>query len=291
MSVAYEQRLRDGLSFFSFMRMRFARLYPMVLIGALIGCVAALFRKHDFGIAIALVAQLAFVPFAVSRDDAYPLNNVQWSLFFELFINGVHGLFNKFLSTPAVAAFALASGLILFMTDRHFGALSVGYSWSNFIGGFSRVAFSYSMGIVIYRIFRAGGLPHIKLPYPFILIILTILFGSPALIYISDSLFVIVVFPLILSASLTSTSPKKAARVISWAGGISYPLYSIHVPLLQILVLMIPVHSSPASQVALWTSAAVLIVATATGLEYLYDAPIRRWLARARQAKGTRDDA
>jgi peptidoglycan/LPS O-acetylase OafA/YrhL len=291
MGLAYERRMSEGLTFFSFMRLRLARLYPMVLLGAVMGCTVAVFQKRDFAPGLALAAQLAFVPFFVSRDDAYPLNSVQWSLFFEIFVNGLHAASYKFLSTKSLFVAALAGGIALILTNLHFGGLSVGYSWTNFIGGFPRVIFSYSIGLLTYRLYIKNRLIKIYVPYIIILLMLLIFLAVPKISFIPDFVFVIIIFPSMMILALGSRMPSNLIRLTRWAGTISFPLYAIHVPLLYAAEMLMKIHKINKLSVISWIITAAVVVALSSLLGYMYDAPIHRWLTRRGRGWRPRGDA
>jgi peptidoglycan/LPS O-acetylase OafA/YrhL len=287
MGLAYERRMTEGLSIASFMRLRLGRLYPMILLGAVLGFVVAGFRGYDLALWVALGAQLTFVPFAISRDDAYPLNNVQWSLFFEIFINAIHASFHRWLSVKRLAAVVVISGIALIFTDIHFGSLAIGYNWANFWGGVPRVVFSYSVGLLIYGVLRSQRPRIIQIPYLGVVIMLGALLAIPAIPWLRDSVFVIAIFPPLLLIALASTTPPRLTNVVRWAGAISYPLYAIHVPLLREAVLLVPKNASAAIHVAYWAVTVGLIVAFSWAAEYGYDTPIR--LCLRQRAGGERE--
>jgi peptidoglycan/LPS O-acetylase OafA/YrhL len=276
--LAYEQRMAKGLSFLPFIGARLGRLYPMILLGAVLGVGAALLRPHDFPICVALIAQIAFVPFAASDNDAYPLNNVQWSLLFEILINIVHSVFYNNISTARLAGVVLLSACALIFTDIHFGTLAVGYSRANFWGGFPRVAFSYSVGLFVFRLMHAGRLRRIRLPYIVVAVTLTIILATPAIKGFRDSIFVVAVFPSILVLSLGSPPTRGFCRLATLAGAISYPLYAIHAPLIWVALLVMPKNNIPALHAAFWAATAICILMAAWAAECIYDAPVRRWL-------------
>ena len=96
---AYEPRMAAGMTFWRYAQIRLIRLYPLIALGAVAGAVSFILTNKPLPVWTALWFQLAFIPFAVTRVEAYPLNGVQWSLFFELFINAVHAALYRFLTT------------------------------------------------------------------------------------------------------------------------------------------------------------------------------------------------
>jgi peptidoglycan/LPS O-acetylase OafA/YrhL len=279
-ALAYEPMMARSLTFKSYVGLRLGRLYPMILVGAVAGFAVSVFLKLPFPLWLALIAQLLLLPFAVSKAEAYPLNNVQWSLFFELLANFLHAAVFKALTTPRLFVLVGLSALWLIFTDIHFHGLAVGFTLVNSWGGLARVAFSYSAGLLVCRMYKAGRLRIVRIPYWAVVTILTVLLAVPTIPLLSDSAVTIFILPTLLVLALRATARSRMLGLAAWAGAISYPLYAIHVPLLQAAVLLIPNGAAAPLRAAYWALVVVLIVAASWATEYLYDSPIRRWLRR-----------
>jgi peptidoglycan/LPS O-acetylase OafA/YrhL len=232
----------------------------------------------SYPIWLAALAQLAFVPFAFSRVEAYPLNGVQWSLFFELFINAVHAAAKRWLTTPRLAWIVALSGTWLVATDFQFGSLSVGYNPANFAGGFARVTFSFAAGLLIYRLSRSNRLGKLGIPYLAVAVLLTLALALPAAPWCRDGIFAVAIFPAILIMALGSRPPTRLTGFVVWAGAISYPLYAIHAPLLHLAATFAPRHADGLVRATYWPFIVVTILGAATAAERYYDRPLRRRL-------------
>jgi peptidoglycan/LPS O-acetylase OafA/YrhL len=108
-------------------------------------------------------------------------------------------------------------------------------------------------------------------------------FGGAATVRIAISVFVL--FPLIVMLAATSDVPPFASGAARWLGAISYPLYAIHHPLLLMIASRVSMRSG-----AREAAVAVTLVAAATIVELLYDAPIRKRLLGIVSERGSASD-
>jgi peptidoglycan/LPS O-acetylase OafA/YrhL len=153
---SYLPRFRDGLGFGTFMAQRFARLYPLFMLGTLLGA------------AIALQEMLAGTPHAMSASDFtttlllhglmlpsptglpfYPWNVPSWSLMFEIVANVA--LFALIFRLPRAAlvviCLASAVGMVPIVLDN--GSGNIGALWGEHGIGLMRTAFSFTLGALI----------------------------------------------------------------------------------------------------------------------------------------------
>lgn len=90
----------------------------------------------------------------------YPLNGPSWSLFFEYIGNILYALFIRRLSTKSLALLVSLSGIGLaaFAISGLSGYGHLGVGWTlldyNLIGGFLRLMFSFSAGLLMSRVFK-----------------------------------------------------------------------------------------------------------------------------------------
>ncbi len=103
--------------------------------------------------------------------------------------------------------------------------------------------------------------------------------GVPDGLY--QALCILVLFPLIVLAGAGSvTEGRTSTAFCRWLGGISYPIYITHYPL--IYMQMGWVASNP--DAPLWKHVAVAVgvlfiaIILAWGLQKAYDEPVREWL-------------
>ncbi len=283
---AYEARLIADMTWRRYMSLRLARLYPAIFGGVLAGLIVAAAAGEPLSVWLGL--QFLLLPVlqgaAVHGGELFPLNGPQWSLFWELAINAVHAAAVRWLTTPVlIAVVALAAGALVW-TSLHFGSLDVGWSRTNVWGAVPRVIYSFGVGLLIFRA-HARGFTAPKIPYGVIAIaLIACMFRVvPALggFAIRDLAVVLVVLPALVVLAIASPLSTRAERSAKWLGALSYPLYTIHVPLLRgfnIVVDALP----DAWQAAAWWVSLILTLGLAVLFERYYDAPIRRWISNGR---------
>jgi peptidoglycan/LPS O-acetylase OafA/YrhL len=282
--AAYERRLAAGLPLASYARIRLARLYPMIVAGALLGLAVAMLNPTRFNPWVVLPFQLAFVPFfLVAGGDVpmYPLNPVQWSLFFELFVNAAHAVARSALTTSRLIAVTLLSAVGSAFAIAHFGTDGVGFDRASFWAGFPRVVFSFSAGLLTFRLHSAGALPRIRVPYLLTIALLALVLALPKPPHVSDMVYVGLAFPALLIAALSADAPDALRPLAVWAGAVSYPLYAIHGPLLSLFVAFIPLQHAQSIRAIGWATSIPVTIAAAWLFERYFDAPIRLWLEPA----------
>ena len=170
---AYDDRW-GKMSTTHFFKRRLIRLHPMVVAGALIGLIAYMVQgcvtwngtPVDLQwVAVAWLLSMFLLPtFPGMASDVrgngeiFPLNGPSWSLFFEYIGNILYALFIRRLSTRWLCYLVALSaiGVVIFATGfSEYGSLGVGWTMggNNFLGGMLRLMFSYSMGLLLSRLF------------------------------------------------------------------------------------------------------------------------------------------
>ena len=218
---SYAGRLTEGMGFGTFMRLRIARLWPMLALGGALGIV--LHGGH--------AGMLFLLPNPLSPAMLYPANPPYWSLLLEMAAYAVFALVWGRMGTRGLAAMILASAAILvFYAAGPDKLLSFGAEWGVILPGFARLGFAFGIGVAVYH-WRKGRPPRRTtalawaLPLVFVAIcalvtqanwpgLLAILFVMPALTWL---------------ATCWEVPHTRAAGIL---GDLSYPLYCIHLPLL-----------------------------------------------------------
>ena len=127
-----------------FLKRRFIRLHPMVVIGALIGAVMFYFQGCSVwdvstvsvgALLLATLMNALLIPATPGAEirgvgEMYPLNGPSWSLFFEYIGNILYAFFLRLLPTRALAVLVLltACGLAAFAVWGPLGDLCVGFA-------------------------------------------------------------------------------------------------------------------------------------------------------------------
>ncbi|MDA9487947.1 acyltransferase family protein [Bradyrhizobium sp. CCBAU 11361] len=243
---AYGTKLRDPTFRTRFLLLRLARLWPMILIGTLVGCLvsaARLAMRESLDLAAllsALAYGLALLPFGRVPPSGFifPFNGPLWSLFFEVVANLAYAYGFRWLrgwllvlivqlAGAGVACLAFAKG------DLELGAQAATYDYA---GGTARVFFSFLVGVLISR--HAARLPRLGITAPMLTIILAGVLMSPwpnrAPLF--DTIAALVVFPILVNEGLACEVPTSWRPVCRFFGDLSYPLYGIHYPIMRVFL-------------------------------------------------------
>ncbi len=284
---AYDRRLADGLPGGRFLLMRALRFWPLYALGVALGLVhqlmlVATHNPHAMPLAslsIAATLQLAFLPGALAggAGNLFPLNAPSWSLFLELMVNAAFGLCFAYLTRARLIAVAAAAVPFLILAAFHAGTLDLGATTATLSGGMARMLYAFAMGILIHR----GGWHLPALPLPILLALVVAALAAPVPggwrpVY--DTAFALIGSPLLVAFGATSRPVAGETRAAEWLGLISYPVYAIHRPLIDLATpiaegLHLPVILRALALLGGLAVAAVL-------LDRLYDRPLRKTLAR-----------
>ena len=288
---AYAGRLANGMPLSQFLLRRLIRLYPMFLIGLVLGS-AALFVKvylgqTDLGLSgagRAVVLNALYLPYIgnfhiqigreVISSAIFPVNDPGWSLFFELLVNVAFGA--AFLSArrPPAALIATLSAalLVIYVGITHRG--TPGWASNNLIGGLPRVFFGFYAGVFLHEMVRSQRMRIPRFPPSAILAVLTVLFliTTTALLWLGVTLIAV---PLIvLFGSVSEPRGAAAHAAAGYLGWISYPLYCIHFPIYSLAGSLFGEGWAP------MIGAAILSLISAHLLSRLVEEPVRDLLAR-----------
>lgn len=300
---AYDDRWKT-MTTKDFLKRRIIRLHPMVVIGALIGAVMFYFQgcsAWDVS-QVAVVSLLAatfvnmlLVPATPGLEvrglgEMYPLNGPSWSLFFEYIGNILYALFIRKFSTKSLAVLVAVAGcgLASFGVFGPLGDICVGFSMTGteFTGGSLRLLYSFSAGLLLFRLFKPV---NIKGSFWICGLALIALLAVPRLggeeFLWMNGLYEVacfaLFFPLIvwLGASGKITD-RYTGKVCRFLGNISYPLYMVHYPFIYLYYAWVKNENLSFSE-SLPGAAAVVVGSILLAWVCLkwYDEPVRRYLA------------
>jgi len=280
-------------TFGQFVISRVIRLYPMVLAAVAIGFIGLSIRKclePDFTVAASdLITALILNGLLIPGPDAtgfnnalFPANPVLWSLFFELLANLVWWVFLRQRLRRLLIAMAF-SGLTVAALGIVNGTIEVGYSWGlvHAITGFARALFGFCVGALIF-LYRPRLLAEAeRLPHIVVLIFLLVVSGphqaGNPLLYDLIGLFLLLPAVLYSAAAMPEGKDNGLWRM---AGRISYPLYTLHFP---VLAISYAVTSALGFDLGMGFYAIVLMtVIAAHETAKRYDEPMRRKLSGLR---------
>ena len=292
----YDTRLSSSLSTTKFMTMRVIRLYPLYLLGTLIGAGWALARSFVGEMngqlsnwTINLALGLAMLPKLLSLSSVYPFNAPAWSLFYEIVVNGIYARFAKWSSDQTlgiVAALSAVSLVIMSLSkgDLHFTAMM---PW--FIYASVRAVFGFVLGILIFRWRIAGRLPSWSMHPVFVILLLVLLLACPGegpiAAYLAPGI-VIAGFPIVLILGINSHASPSVARLMNWLGLLSFPLYAIHDPIWS--VISDSAHKMHVSQAVAAIVAIPIIFICAWIASEFFDKPVRAVLTSYTRKSATR---
>ena len=307
-SYAYDDRW-NRMSLSDFFKRRLVRLHPMIIMGALIGLTTFLLQggvKWDgsitpaTGVVLAFLLTCCFIPAIPGalhevrgNGEMFPLNGPSWSLFFEYIGNICYALFIRRLSTKALSWLVVALGVVYiwFSVGNVSGYESVGVGWTlgdsvNIFGGFLRMMFPFSLGMLLARNFKPVKIRGI---FWIAIVVLLGLFSVPFFSSVDgicvngiyEMCCIMIAFPALVWLGASGvTSDKASTGICKFLGDISYPLYIVHYPIMYLFYAWL-IKNSLYTLADTWQVVAGVyglnVVLAYTTLK-LYDEPVRCWL-------------
>jgi peptidoglycan/LPS O-acetylase OafA/YrhL len=296
LSHAYEARFLAGMGTFDFMRARLIRLYPLYLLGTVLGILVtvASLLGHNIGnwdswsLAQVAVPALVLLPNVSARpvNEMFPLNIPCWSLFLEVLVNLLFVVAWPWLtSRRLVVVSLLAGGAVGFAIVRQ-GSIDQGSIAASFAVGLARAMFGFSVGILIAR-----RIPHpdrresnLRVLAIAVIVGIALVARPEGLLRVTwDAACVLVIFPLVVWFGTLIDPGPRLRRVATFLGATSYAIYVLHSPLSSILNSATRHFAGPGGGGAPFTGIAFLIVLLGGCwvIDRQYDMPIRRLLSRA----------
>lgn len=307
---AYDDRWKKNLTLKGFFKRRLIRLHPMIVMGAVIGCITFFIQggvKWDgtqvatSAVMLALLLAMFFIPAypgagydVRGNGEMFSLNGPSWSLFFEYIGNLLYALFIHRLGNKALTVLVILLGLGLswFALSDVVGYGMIGVGWTldglNFWGGMLRMLFSFTLGMLISRNFRPF---KVRGAFWICSVILLALFCVPyieghspvCLNGVFEMVCIVVIFPMLVCLGASGqTTDKRSTRICKFLGDISYPLYAIHYPLMYLFYAWL-IENKLYTLGETWPMAALVYFGSIV-LAYLclklYDEPVRKWLGR-----------
>ena len=308
LGYAYDNRWKNGsMTAGRFMLRRVIRLHPMVILSVILGAVAYLIQgsvQWDgtpvplTTLLLALFLGLFLIPVIPGIDadvrgngEMFPLNGPSWSLFFEYIGSILYALILHRLSKRSLLGVVVLSavGLAVMALGNPSEAYHIGFGWSaagwGFLGGFFRLSFSFSAGLLISRCFRQI---RIRGAFWICALILCTVMACPyvggAEPNVNNALYdlfcTFFIFPAVVYlGACGNTTDRFSTSTCNFLGQLSYPIYIIHYPVMYLFYAWVWNNSLAFDQV--WPVCVCLffgIVFMAWCAMRFYDTPVRNYL-------------
>ncbi len=282
----YGDQIQRGLGFGVFLQHRWRRLWPIYMIGLVVGVVAAGLqgmRPTDLSVVAAmgsvLLPNFFQTTWALGNGGTvsgiFPLNGTTWSLFFEICVNIAFFAYVALRRDTRLTGVAIVTCALYALCILIFGQVNPGWGIDNFWLGFPRVIAEFSLGVCLYNErHRLPRLPDWLLPALGAIMLTLFLFADGRALL----LYVFLLAPLLILCSSRFEAGPKARNWCSSLGDMSYPLYIIHMPVYALVSQLLPLSHIP---LAIRTAGmALLAVTLSLGLARL-DTRLRQRLRRA----------
>lgn len=312
---AYDDRW-DRMTVWGFFKRRLVRLHPMLIMGTVVGLLLYFFGQcEQFGLdgyapgwkmLVAFVLALFMIPCGSGLDvrgwgEMNPLNGPQWSLTFEYVANILYALVFRHLGKIALGILTAAAafctldlclnwnvfGLLTPARDSHMYTVIGGWTITAeqmYIGA-TRLLYPFLCGLLLSRI---GKFINVKGGFWWCSLLLVIVFSLPCIggeggilngIYVAAC--ILFVFPMIvLMGAGSQIKGQKSAKICTFVGELSYPLYITHYPIMYMQ--MNWAWNNPDAPLYAHITVAASSFILSIGLAYaclkLYDLPVRKWL-------------
>lgn len=289
---AYDDRI-DKIGAVDFFKSRLIRLHPLIVLGSILGLLAFLLDPfasytavYDAGsLMVVFLSSIFLIPYPVMEDRAFNLfglNAPAWSLFWEYVANIAYALILYRLSRRYLSILAVVAAIALGYVSFDAGNLLGGWSGETFWDGFARISYSFTAGLLI---FRYNWIIKNKLGFVGLSLLLSLAFVMPFSVWnwISETLVVLVYFPLLVSLGAGSILSPTWKKLCVFSGNISYPLYMTHYAVIWMFGNYYTLHAPQGIELFLIVFTGILML---IGIAYLamvlYDLPVRKYLNRRR---------
>lgn len=284
---AYDQR--PGLGIGEFMKGRLIRLHPMVVAGVTLGLLSFLldpfdgspWQKGALPVGLSYAASLMLLPYAAYLPDRwdllFPLNAPAWSLFWEYVASIAYALVLWRMSRRVLLILVLMAAVALVAMGLQAGTIDGGWSLGNWWRGAPRTAFSFLVGLAMWR-YRLVLRTRMGYGVLSLLLAIGLTIGRTQWL---ELVVVMLLFPLIVALGAGAQVNGWRASVCRFMGRISYPLYITHNFVIWPFGQFVGLHKPAPWLSAVIVSVSVIgVVAVAYAFVRWYDEPLRAWLRR-----------
>jgi peptidoglycan/LPS O-acetylase OafA/YrhL len=311
LEASYGQRLRGSLSRLRFVWIRWLRIYPLYILGSGISLALLLLTPwhsltmggSPWSVGNPLVTwplAMALIPSMQPGLFEFPFDHPSWSLMFELAVNVFYALVAGFLADWLLALIILGCGVWLLHGLLYFNVIhlvEMGWLQPTLQYGFARAGWSFFLGVAVYRLYLRFPLGFLTrhsgaVSLAVLLLVLALLGGPvPKPVRLDDYILCLtLLFPALIFAALHVRPGAFTGRVYDFLGDVSYPIYTLHVPMF--FLLCAATRNGPPAfvwQYAPWPGFVFLAVLIGIGYaaHRYVDMPLQkalRWLGSRRRA-------
>ncbi len=289
MGYAYDDRIAK-MGVWEFLKTRFIRLHPLVVAGSVFGLLAFLFDPFGghpelYGagkITLAFICAVLLIPLPIIADRAFNLfsfNAPSWSLFWEYVANVAYVLVLCRVKRGYLFLLTIISALAIFFVASRAGNLLGGWSGPTFWDGGARIAYSFLVGLLIYR---SNWIIKNKLGFFGLSLLLLLAFVMPFTKWnwITEPFVVILYFPFLIALGAGANLNFGLKKLCQFSGKISYPLYMTHYAFLWMFGNFYTIHKPNTMQLAfIILGALILLLGFAHLVMVFYDIPLRKYLS------------
>jgi peptidoglycan/LPS O-acetylase OafA/YrhL len=289
---AYAQRLKDGMGWREFMRIRFIRFYPFYALALLFGIIVVALEialgggrpwtMTRFGLAIFAGALMMPAPLSPG-GILFPLNTPGWSLGFELAVNALYGAIHRWLSKTVLMFITCASALVFLRYAMFYGGANFGDAWDTILAGTGRVCYSFFAGVLVWH--YRGSRRVSTLGSASIAAIVGIILMLQIDAFPLDIIAVLFGFPAIVWLAARVEPGETIAPIFIKLGLASYGLYVIHTPIGLIIERLAKANGYVIPIPYVGVIFMVAVTALVLWLDRYFDQPLRRYLLRVTGAR------
>jgi peptidoglycan/LPS O-acetylase OafA/YrhL len=269
------------------MLVRLIRLYPLYLVGAILGLaygfVAFVLGKGGIGWR-AMICATTFNAFMLptpceSGGAMFPFNPPAWSLFYEMVVSLIFA-FGAFRKAKVALVVCMLSLLILISGVWQFNGMGFGWQKNMMHLGFAKVCFSFALGLLVRRRLSMGS-NFVPFWLPVVILLASFWMPLPTIFkLIFEVVFVLFLSPLVVWMAVNSNvaRPEILARILSTLGSMSYAMYITHLPLMFLFGYV--GHKFSVRPLLVGGAYIVFVMVSSVVLDKYFDQPVRAWLRR-----------
>ena len=239
---AYGERLKSEIRSLSFLKLRLVRLYPLYLLGIMLGALHLIYLSlfgysetalSSFVPMAALSLMFLPVPANISGVEVlYPLTPPSWSLIAALIAHLAYAVRAPWLSLRVLIAVLIVSGLAVFHLVPNEPDLGAGWLLSDVHIGIARAMFGVFAGIAIYRARSAFNMPSVPVWLAVGLLAAILCCPVPEPYRRGfDALACLILMPAIIFFVQNAQASGRIAAIATWLGLVSYGVYVLHEPI------------------------------------------------------------